>query len=316
MLNARELKEHFGDKLEENVLLRDFTSMAVGGVADYFLRVQKVDDLVGAVSYLSKAQIPYFVLGGGYNIIVSDMGFPGVVIKNEVKDIVFSGGNTEVIVGSGVEISRLLMDAASRDFGGLEFLFGIPGTIGGSVYGNAGAFGHAIGDFVKSVTLLIPGGDDRESKIVRHTAKWFEFGNRSSKLKEFNKLHPLTNKPIILSVKLQLCQSRKDVILRKMQENLKIKKLSQPLGVKSAGSFFKNPGIEKEQSAGFLLDRSGAKRFRVGDAVVSRQHANFVINRNKATADDIRRLAGQMKDAVRGEFRTNLEEEVEYIGKW
>ena len=101
-----------------------------------------------------------------------------------------------------------------------------------------------------------------------------------------------------------------------MQENLKIKKLSQPLGVKSAGSFFKNPGIEKEQSAGFLLDRSGAKRFRVGDAVVSRQHANFVINRNKATADDIRRLAGQMKDAVRGEFRTNLEEEVEYIGKW
>ena len=316
MLNIEELKANLGDKLEENVLLRDFTSMGVGGVADFFYRAQKVDDLVGAVSYLSKNQIPYFILGGGYNIIVSDMGFPGVVIKNEVKDIVFSGDSTEVIVGSGVEISRLLMDSASRDFGGLEFMFGIPGTIGGSVYGNAGAFGHSIGDFVKSATILIPGGEDREAKIVRHTGKWFEFGNRTSKLKELSKLHPFDDKPIILSVKLQLCQSRKDVILRKMQENMKVKNNSQPLGVKSAGCFFRNPGVGREQAAGFLLDRSGAKRFKVGDAIVSKAHANFVVNKNKATADDIRRLAGQMKDAVRAEFRTVLEEEIEYIGRW
>lgn len=335
MLNPAELRENLGDKLEENVLLRDFTSMGVGGVADYFYRAQKVDDLVGAVSYLSKNQIPYFILGGGYNVIVSDMGFPGVVIKNEVRDIVFSGDSTEVIVGSGVEIGRLLMDAASRDFGGLEFLFGIPGTIGGAVYGNAGAFGHSIGDFVKSATILIPGKGGEiptlpdghrggtglrlkgvGAKIIRHSGKWFEFGNRTSKLKEFTKLRPGENRPVILSVKLQLCQSRKDVILRKMQENLKLKKSSQPLGVKSAGSFFKNPGEGREQSAGFLLDRSGAKRFHVGDAIVSRIHANFVVNKNKATADDIRRLAGQMKDAVRAEFRTVLEEEVEYVGKW
>ncbi len=316
MLNIDELRENLGPKLEENVLLRDFTSMGVGGVADYFYRAQKVNDLVGAISYLSKNQVPYFVLGGGYNVVVSDMGFPGVVIKNEVKDMVFSADSTEVIVGSGVEIGRLLMDSASRDFGGLEFLFGIPGTVGGAVYGNAGAFGHAIGDFVKSATLLIPGGVDRDTKIVRHTSKWFEFGNRTSKLKEYTRLHPHDNSPVILSVKLQLCQSRKDVILRKMQENLKTKRSSQPLGVKSAGCFFRNPGTGKEQSAGFLLDRSGAKRFKVGDAYVSKLHANFVVNKNKATADDIRRLAGQMKDAVRAEFRTVLDEEVEYIGKW
>jgi len=316
MINIEDLKANLGNKLEENVLLRDFTSMGVGGVADYFYRVEKVDDLVGAISYLSKNQIPYFILGGGYNIIVSDMGFPGVVIKNEIKDIVFSGDSTEVIVGSGVDIGRLLMDSASRDFGGLEFLFGIPGTIGGAVYGNAGAFGHSIGDFVKSATILIPGNEDRETKIIRHTGKWFEFDNRTSKLKEFSKLHPFENKPIILSVKLQLAQGRKDVILRKMQENMKTKRDSQPLGVKSAGCFFRNPGVGREQSAGFLLDRSGAKRFKVGDAVVSKLHANFVVNKNKATADDIRRLAGQMKDAVRAEFRTVLEEEVEYIGKW
>ena len=91
---------------------------------------------------------------------------------NEVKDIVFSGDSAEVIVGSGVEIARLLMDGASRDLGGLEFMFGIPGTLGGAVYGNAGAFGHAIGDFVKSVTLLIPGNESRKTKIVRHSGKW------------------------------------------------------------------------------------------------------------------------------------------------
>ena len=335
MLNITEFQEQFGQKLEENVLLRDFTSMGVGGVADYFYRVDRVDELVGVISYLSKNNIPYLVIGGGYNLIVSDLGFPGVIIKNEVKDIVFSHDSAEVIVSSGVEIGRLLMDAVSRDLGGLEFMFGIPGTIGGSVYGNAGAFGHSIGDFVKSATILLPDKKSVEisvprhevdgngprprgvgTKIIRHTKKWFEFINRSSKIKEQAKLYPLENKPIILSVKLQLCQSKKEVILRKMQENLKVKRQTQPLDAKSAGCFFKNLGLQKEQSAGFLLDQSGVKKMRVGDAIVSKKHANFVINKNKATAEDIRRLASQMKDAVRAEFRVNLEEEIEYIGKW
>lgn len=316
MINSIELKDVFGEKLEENVLLRDFTSLGVGGVADYFYRATQVDDMVHLISYLSKNDIPYFILGGGYNLVVSDLGFPGVVIKNELKDIVFSADSAEVIVGSGVDIARLLMDSASRDLGGLEFLFGIPGTIGGAVYGNAGAFGHAIGDFVKSVTVLLPGDDDREVKIVRHTKKWLNFQNRSSHLKEYAKTHPLVQKPVILSVKLQLCQSKKEIILRKMQENLKAKKIAQPISAKSAGCFFKNPGAQKEQAAGFLLDKSGAKKFKVGGAVVSKQHANFVLNSNKATAEDIRRLAGKMKDAVRNEFRINLDEEVEYVGKW
>ena len=330
-----EFKEQFGAKLEENILLKDFTSIGVGGVADYFYRAERVDELVGVISYLSRREIPYFVLGGGYNIVVSDIGFPGVVIKNELRDIVFSSDSAEVIVGSGVEIGRLLMDAASRDLGGLEFLFGIPGTIGGSVYGNAGAFGHAIGDFIKSATILIPGKNSREiptprqdvesagsrhavvgTKIVRHTPKWFNFRNRTSRLKEFSRIHPTENKPVILSVRLQLCQSKKEVILRKMQENMKLKRNSQPLDAKSAGCFFKNPGLQKEQSAGYLLDQSGAKRMQIGDAVVAKKHANFILNQGKATAENIRRLASQMKDAVRAEFRTNLEEEIEYIGKW
>jgi len=311
-----DFRGQFGSKIEENVLLRDFTSIGVGGVDDYFYRAEKIEEMVVLLSYLSRKEIPYFVLGGGYNIVVSDLGFPGVVIKNELRDIVFSGDRAEVIVGSGVDISRLLMDAASRDLGGLEFLIGIPGTIGGAIYGNAGAFGHAIGDFTKSVTILIPGRKNREARIVRHTQKWLEFANRTSRLKEFSRVHPSENKPVILSARLQLARSKKEVILHKMQEDLQIKRRAQPLEAKSAGCFFKNPGPQKEQSAGFLLDQSGAKKLRIGDAIVSKKHANFILNRGRATAEDIRRLASQMKDLVRAKFRADLEEEVEYVGKW
>jgi len=315
MIEDRDFFQHFGEKIEENILLKDFTGIGVGGMADYFYRAERIEELVGIVSYLSRREIPYFILGGGYNIIVSDLGFPGVVIKNEVRDMVFSGEKAEVIVSSGVEITRLLVDAASRDLGGLEFLYGIPGTIGGAVHGNAGAFGHAIGDFVKSTTILIPGNKNKETKILRHTQKWFEFENRSSKLKRSAIQRPY-EKPIILSIKIQLCQSKKEVILRKMQENFKYKKETQPLEAKSAGCFFRNPGAEKEQTAGFLLDSSGAKKLRIADAVVSKKHANFILNRGKATAEDIRRLANQMKELVRAKFRTDLTEEVEYVGKW
>jgi len=312
----KEFFEQFGEKIEENALLKDFTSIGVGGVADYFYRAERVDELVGIVSYLSRHETPYFILGGGYNIVVSDLGFPGVVVKNEVRDIVFSLDKAEVIVSSGVEIGRLLMDAASRDLGGMEFLFGIPGTIGGALYNNAGAFGHSIGNFVKSATILIPGNENKGTKILRHSKNWFEFGNRISKIKELAKTGTNENGPVILAIKLQLYQSKKEVILRKMQENLKYKKETQPLDAKSAGCFFRNPGRQKEQTAGFLLDKSGAKKLRIGNAVVSKKHANFIVNQGKATAEDIRRLANRMKDLVRTEFRINLTEEVEYIGKW
>ncbi|TSC94986.1 MAG: UDP-N-acetylmuramate dehydrogenase [Candidatus Berkelbacteria bacterium Athens1014_28] len=316
MVTSEELKDHFGDKIEENVLLRDFTSFGVGGVADYFFRAGTIEQMVDAISFLSRQEIPYFVFGGGYNLVFSDMGFPGVVIKNEVKDIVFSQEKAEVIVSSGVPINQLLVEAASRDLGGLEFLFGIPGTIGGAVYGNAGAFGYSIGDFVKSVTIILPGNKAREAKIIRQNKGWLEFDYRTSKLKEFSKSHLSDNKPVILSLKIQLARSRKDVILHKMKENFSTKKRTQPLDGKNAGCFFKNPGIQKEESAGFLLDKSGAKHLKIGDAIVSKKHANFIINRKNATADDIRRLAGLMKDLVRAEYRVNLEEEVEYVGKW
>jgi UDP-N-acetylmuramate dehydrogenase len=311
------LRKEFGGRLETAVNLSNFVSIKVGGVADYFFRAKNIEDLVSAVSIANKLQIPYFILGGGYNIVPSDSGFPGLVIKNESNSITFSPDFSTVIVDSGVNLSRLINLAASRDLGGLEFLFGVPGTVGGAVYGNAGAFKHEIGDFIKSVTVL----ELLDNKIVlsKYDKKWMGFDYRTTKLKEYTESHDSDThiKPVILTVTVQLVQRRRDEILRMMQENLKEKKKHQPLTETSAGSFFKNIDSKSmESAAGYLLDKAGAKKLRVGGAAFSAKHANFLINRKKATANDIRNLAEMAKVKVKEKFEVELEEEIEYIGRW
>lgn len=312
-----QLREDLGENLKANVVLRDYTSFKVGGVCDYFYTAGSIEDLVKSVAVALRLNIPYFILAGGNNILVSDIGFPGLVIKNESSNIVFLPGTAEAIVDSGVTLSKLLTDAASRDLGGVEFLFGIPGTIGGAVYNNVGTPNLSIGDFVKFVTLLIPNKKTTSYKIVKYRSDWFNFKYRETKLKNEARdtgfEHP---RPIILTVKLQLVQSKREVILDRMRKHLTLKKIKQPLNTWNAGSFFKNPGKLKEQTAGFLLDHVGAKKMRVGKATVSKKHANFIINKGGARAEDIKRLAEQLKIKVRDEYRVNLEEEVEYIGRW
>ncbi len=308
----QKLRSELGDGLKANVILKDFISMGVGGVADFFYKAESIEDLVHAVSLSYKLRIPYFVLGGGYNVIPSDSGFPGLVIKNQTKNIVFANDSSQVIADSGVNIALLINLAASRGLGGMEFLFGVPGTIGGSIYGNAGAFGHEIGDFVKSITILIP--KDGEMTVVKHSPAWLKFAYRSSFLK--SNYQGQDYKPVILTARLQLVQRRRDEISKIIKQNLEIKKLTQPLSEKSAGSFFKNAGEDKTLSAGYLLDSVGAKKFRVGGAAFSKKHANFLINAKNATAADVRTLAEKAKTAVRDKYNCNLIEEVEYIGKW
>lgn len=307
----KKLKEELGNELKVNVALKDFVSMRVGGVADYFYVAEKIDDLVKAVSAAYNAKIPYFILGGGYNIIPSDSGYPGLVIKNECENFAFSKDNSVVIVDSGISLAKLLNVAAGKELGGLEFLFGIPGTVGGAVYGNAGAFSYEIGDFVKSAIILMP--KDGKMAILKKTPEWLDFQYRSSRLKKgFN----ADNKPVILTITLQLVKRRRDEILGLMQENLRQKKITQPLSEKSAGSFFKNIDACPEHSAGYLIDKSGAKKIKVGGAAISKKHANFLINQKNATANDLRRLADQVREMVAEKFNFNLEEEVEYIGRW
>jgi UDP-N-acetylmuramate dehydrogenase len=308
----QELRGSLGDGLKTNVLLRDHTSMCVGGIADFFYHARNIEELVSAASAAYQLKIPVLILGGGYNIVFSDYGFSGLVIKNGCANIVVNKESGEIIADAGLSLGKILNIAASYDLGGLEFLAGVPGTLGGAIYNNAGSKTLGIGDYIKSVTVL----EERMGKlaVMRHSHEWMEFSYRGSKLKERNKNKYF--KPVILTAKLQLAQKRKDEILRTIVENLELKKATQPLSEKSCGSFFKNPGRVKEQAAGYLLENSGAKRLKVGGACVSKKHANFIINRKNASAKDIRILADEMREGVKRNYNVILEEEIEYLGKW
>lgn len=308
----KKLADSIGVEVESDVSLRDHVSLKVGGPAQYFVSVNTVDQLAKAASAAYDLHVPYIVLGGGYNVLPSDKGYKGLVIRNQSSSIAFSEGNSQVIVDSGVPISKVINIAAGRGLGGLEFLFGIPGTIGGAVYGNAGAFSYEIGDFVKSVIVLAPRAG--EMAVLKKEASWMDFAYRSSKLKSGHGTDAC--KPVILTVKLQLVKRRRDEIIGLMQTNLKKKLSAQPLKERSAGSFFKNAGTTPEKTAGYMLDQVGAKKIRVGGATVSSMHANFLINRKNASAEDIRNLADSLRGKVSDKFNTILEEEIEYIGEW
>ena len=306
-----ELKDRLGDSLQFNVLMKEHTTMGVGGIADYFFIAQNIEDIVSAANEAQKFGIPFVVIGSGSNIIVSDTGFKGLVIHNRSSNIVINAERGEVIADSGLIVSRLLNQAVSHNMGGIEFLAGVPGTLGGAIYGNAGSSTAYIGNYVKSLTMLdLSGG---ELKVIKRPHDWMEFTYRSTKLK---RMSPESFKPIILTAHLRLPQKRNDEIIKSIQEHLKLRQSKQPYGEKSAGSFFKNPGKLPEQAAGYLLDKSGAKKLKIGGAAISRKHANFVINQKDAQASDIKKIAESAKKLVFENYDVVLEEEVEYIGEW
>lgn len=303
-----ELKDRLGQNLKFDVLLKDHTTIGTGGVADYFFTANKIEQLIEAVKVANNLGLPVKVIGGGSNILFSDSGFRGMVIKNLTENIVISRETGEVIADSGIMVSKLINLLVSSEMGGIEFMAGVPGTLGGAVYGNAGSASQYIGDYIKGVTILECGSNNIE--IVNRDHQWLDFYYRSSKLKRSN------NNSVILTVQMRMAQKRSDEIVKRVQENLFTRKEKQPLGERSCGSWFKNPGKLPEQSAGFLLDKSGAKRLKVGGAAVSKKHANFIVNKANATSNDIKRLAELAKDSVKNNFGIVLEEEVEYCGDW
>lgn len=343
MTVGHKLRQFLGEKLIEHQVLRDFTSIKVGGVADFYFPAETLDELIKAIIACQKVGIDFFILGSGCNILISDIGFGGLVIHNKTSNLAFLPLNAQVIVDSGATLSHLILEAAAKDLSGLEALFGIPGTIGGAVYNNAGAFGVEIGSLLKSATLWVParnavatataGGPDqpltesasgrkktsRKGKIIRCHRDWFEFSYRASRLKSLS--HP---KPVILSVKLQLSCNKKEEVMRRIADYQKIKRQRQPLGELTCGSIFKNPSSETSAkkitdpttTAGYLLEQAGAKKLKVGQAYVSSKHANWIINRGRAKAIEIRQLISQMQDLVRQQTGIILEEEIEYVGEW
>ena len=299
--------------LKENIPLAKFTSFNIGGRAKYFFEGNNKREIIKAVSLAKQEDLPFFILGGGSNLLVDDKGYQGLVIKiqNSGLKIQKENSNFKVAAGAGTSLSLLVSNAAENGLSGLEWTVGIPGTLGGAIYGNAGAFGKSMKDVVKEVEVF----DAKDLQVKIYSLEDCRFDYRESIFKKDKNL-------IILSAVLELKKGEKKEIENKMKRYLSERKKKQPMGFACAGSVFKNPSFaqtsrrfmtDRELSAGELIERCGLKGRSIGGAKISEKHANFIINLGKAKFSDVRRLIDLIKKRVRSKFGIELEEELQYL---
>jgi len=295
------LYARLGDKVKENVPLAPYTSARIGGPADILLMADTSAELSRIVKLLWRHEMPFTMLGGGSNVLVSDRGVRGVVILNRAKGVKFhTGDQPSVTAESGVVFSNLANRCASKGLSGLEWAATVPGTVGGAVYGNAGAFGGDVSGELISAELLTMEG--RET----FTTEQFGYGYRTSALKRGE------IKAMVLSADFGLKNSTKEDVTVKIQQFSAHRKATQPPGA-SMGSMFKNPPGDY---AGRLIESAGLKGTRIGNAEISPLHGNFFINHENTKAEDIRALIELVKMTVKEREEVDLELEIELIGEW
>jgi len=292
-----------GKPVRHVVPLLEHSTFRIGGPADYFFEAESLEDLRAAVQTARLVSIPHHIIGGGSNLLFDDEGFRGLIIKNRVKGIRVDAERGEMTAFSGSPLGDLVVSAMNSGLAGIEFLAGIPGTVGGAVCGNAGAFGKSTGDFLENAFLLGPEGGEMEIPKVG-----LDFSYRRSRLK--------SPRDILFKAVFRLAQGDRDKIKAEIQNVLDQRKGKHPPWTTAcAGSYFKNPvlGDGTKLAAGFLLEEVGAKSLAVGRAAVFPGHANFIINRDGATSCDVLSLARELKDRVKARFGLELEEEVIYL---
>jgi len=295
------LHEVFGERMQENVPLAPYTSARIGGPADALVTVSSADELADTVSRLWQLDVSYVILGGGSNVLVSDRGIRGLVVLNKAKGVRFDvGSKPKVRAEAGVVFANLARRAASHGLSGLEWAAAVPGTVGGAVYGNAGAFGGDMAGSLIQTELLTDTG--RETWPVEK----MEYAYRSSVLKRG------TLKFVVLWADLRLEHSTKEEVSAKITQFSTRRKETQPPGA-SMGSMFKNPPGD---FAGRLIEEAGMKGTRIGNAEISPVHANFFINHGQTKAEDVRTLVRLTQEAVTKKFGIELEPEIEFVGEW
>lgn len=285
--------------IQKNISLAPYTTLKIGGPADYFVIVKSQNELVEALNWAKEKNLPYFILGNGSNVLVSDQGFRGLIIQLRITDCELK--KTALRVGVGASMSTLAKLTAKAGLTGLEFGIGIPGTVGGAIWGNAGAFGQEIKDVLTAVKILMPKTDAAMHTMDNGAC---EFGYRTSIFKKYKDW-------VIIEALFELAKSNKKECEKKIKQILKDKKNNQPMGEKSAGSIFKNPPGYK---AWALICEAEMKGFKIGEAKVSEKHANFIINTGKATAEHVIMLITMIKQRVHDRFGIQLQEEIQYIG--
>ena len=281
--------------------LSNLTSFKIGGPADVLCEVSNAEELIKIIGYAKSTGTPYFLLGNGSNVLVSDKGYRGIIIK-------FSKDNASVIVSddtitadAGVTLSKLSQTAMNASLSGLEFASGIPGTLGGALFMNAGAYGGEMKQVVTKVQVL----DCDSLKVIELSNEEMNFGYRHSVLKEKNY--------IALGCEIKLNHSDKEEIASLMRELALKRKEKQPLEYPSAGSTFKRP---EGYFAGKLIEDAGLGGYSVGDAQVSEKHKGFIINKGNASAKDVRELIDDVIKTVKEQSGVTLEPEVLFLGEF
>lgn len=273
--------------------LSRYGTYRIGGFADFFIEAKSETELIEALEWAVERDLPYFVFGAGSNLLFDDAGFRGLVIQVKMNQFRVEGERIEA--EAGVLSSKIVEAAAAHNLTGLEAWKGLPGTVGGAVYGNAGCFGVETKDILESARLWLPG-----EGVQEHPVAWFDYDYRDSKLKRIPGA-------VVLSARFRLKSGNAPAIVTQMSEiqNLRIQK--QPPGL-STGSFFKNP--PGDRSAGQLIDAAGLKGFQLGPMKVSEFHANFFMNTGGATSADVNALAEHVQEVVKEKFGIELEREV------
>lgn len=295
------LRLNFGEMVQENVVLAPFTSARIGGSADIFVMVKSATELMGVMKVIWEQGLSYTILGGGSNVLVSDKGVRGVVVLNKAKDLRFEEGHQPAVwCESGVIFSNLANRCASKGLSGLEWAATVPGTVGGAVYGNAGAFGGDMAGNLIWAELLTREGCEK------YSVEKMDYGYRTSILKKEKK------PAVVLSALLRLKNADKDDVSVKINGFSERRKATQPPGA-SMGSMFKNP---EGDHAGRLIEAAGLKGKRIGGAEISSVHGNFFVNHGETKAADVRALIDLARETVARQFGIELELEVEMIGDW
>ena len=281
-----------------NEPMKKHTTFKIGGNADILILPYTLEQIIECIQICEQNNIEYYVIGNGSNLLVSDKGFRGVIIKLFKNFNKIDLDKNIIKVQSGATLSAIAKKAYDNSLKGFEFASGIPGTIGGGVCMNAGAYGGELKDVIKQVTVL------ENNKVTILNNKQCEFEYRNSKI--------LKNKLIVLEVLIELEQGNKDEILAKMKENNKIRNEKQPVEYPSAGSTFKRP---PNNFAGKLIMEAGLAGKTIGGACISKKHCGFIINNGNATCKDVLELADFACKQVKDKFNINLEKEIRVIGE-
>lgn len=295
MISITEIKKIFKGKISLNEKLSKYTTYRIGGVADYYFEPFDTDDVLNIMNYLNENRLNWYIIGNGSNLLISDEGIRGFVINLESGFSYLKNEGDFVIVGAGAKLAKFVDFCIQNEYSGVEMLAGIPATLGGALVMNAGCYGGEISTYVKEVTVI------RNGKLKTYSKEDCNFVYRNSGL--WNS--------IILEAKFDLPDGKVEELNSIRKEFLLKRNESQPVEIPNAGCIFKNP---KGNYAANLIENCGLKGKKFGGAMVSSKHANFIVNFDNASANDVIELITIIKNSVKEKFNINLELEIKLVG--